>query len=507
MFGLDLSVIKNIKKAIALFSQIEKVTLYGSRAKGNYRHGSDIDITLIGKDLSLNNSVYPLIDKLDDLYLPYTFDISIFNHIDNDDLIEHILTAGKVFYEKEKVLPKGWKVKKLEEIETIEFLRGSGLPKSALSDSGKSECIHYGQLYTTYKYPVIRKVVFRTNIEGKKLSSKGDVLIPGTTTADAMGIAIARSLNKNNVVIGGDINILRTKNIDVLSDFLSYYLNGPAKVELASYANGTNILHLSNKKIKKISIPIPSLSEQKHIVVILDKTFAEIAKAETIAKTNLQNAKELFESYLNNIFTRKSNDWGEKKWGDLCHFVRGPFGGSLKKSMFVKDGYVVYEQKHAIHNHFNQLRYFVNEDKFNEMKRFEVMPGDIIMSCSGVTLGRVAVIPKNIKKGIINQALLKLTPNELINVDFLKHWLRSNIFQKIIFEHSGGAAIPNVPAAKIMKEIMIPVPSIEKQLTIIRDIESTLIETKKLEKIYQQKIVNLEEFKKSFLQKAFNGEL
>jgi type I restriction enzyme S subunit len=141
------------------------------------------------------------------------------------------------------------------------------------------------------------------------------------------------------------------------------------------------------------------------------------------------------------------------------------------------------------------------------MKRFEVLPGDIIMSCSGVTLGRVAVIPSNIKRGIINQALLKLTPNKSINVDFLKHWLRSNIFQNIIFEHSGGAAIPNVPSAKIMKEIIIPVPSIVKQLEIVQTIEEMLSETKKLETIYQQKIDDLDELKKSILQKAFNGEL
>ncbi|MFT7003858.1 MAG: type I restriction enzyme S subunit, partial [Sulfurimonas sp.] len=117
-------------------------------------------------------------------------------------------------------------------------------------------------------------------------------------------------------------------------------------------------------------------------------------------------------------------------------FVRGPFCGSLKKSMFKDEGYVVYEQKHAIHDHFNQLRYFIDEDKFNEMKRFEVKSGDIIMSCSGVTLGRVAIIPDNVKTGIINQALLKLTPKEGVFVHFIKHWLRSKIFQDIIFEYA-----------------------------------------------------------------------
>ena len=207
------------------------------------------------------------------------------------------------------------------------------------------------------------------------------------------------------------------------------------------------------------------------------------------------------------IFDKPKNYWERKKWGDLCNFVRGPFGGSLKKSVFTEEGYVVYEQKHAIHDHFNELRYFIDEEKFNEMKRFEVRPGDLIMSCSGVTLGRVAVIPEGIKRGIINQALLKLTPNAGVAVHFLKNWLRSKKFQDIIFEHSGGAAIPNVPSAKILKDILIPLPTFKTQIEVVNQIELMLTETRKLEAIYQKKIDDLEELKKSILQKAFSGEL
>jgi type I restriction enzyme S subunit len=129
------------------------------------------------------------------------------------------------------------------------------------------------------------------------------------------------------------------------------------------------------------------------------------------------------------------------------------------------------------------------------------------MSCSGVTLGRVAIVPENIQRGIINQALLKLTPKKNVSVHFIKHWLRSNIFQKIIFEYAGGAAIPNVPAAKILKDILIPFPSLKEQNQIVDNIELMLVETKRLEAIYQQKINDLEELKKSVLQKAFAGEL
>jgi type I restriction enzyme S subunit len=141
------------------------------------------------------------------------------------------------------------------------------------------------------------------------------------------------------------------------------------------------------------------------------------------------------------------------------------------------------------------------------MKRFELKPGDIIMSCSGVTLGRVAVVPEHIQPGIINQALLKLTPNKNVSVHYLKYWLRSKGFQDIIVKYSKGAAIPNVPSAKILKDIKIPLPSFKEQNQIINNIELVIEKTKKLEAIYQKKLANLEELKKSLLQKAFNGEL
>ncbi len=102
-YGLTSETMTVITDAISDISTIETVLLYGARAKGNYRNGSDIDITLLGQALTLDNSVYPLMDKLDDSYLPYTFDISIFEQIDNKDLIENIKRLGEIFYMKSKM--------------------------------------------------------------------------------------------------------------------------------------------------------------------------------------------------------------------------------------------------------------------------------------------------------------------------------------------------------------------------------------------------------------------
>ena len=114
----------------------------------------------------------------------------------------------------------------LEKQEKVQFLRGQGISKKDIIKNGKYKCIHYGEIYTLYEI-IIKKVISKTDYEGKILSCKGDVLIPSTTTADALGIAVARSLNENRVILGADINIIRTKNKFILSDYLALLISTP----------------------------------------------------------------------------------------------------------------------------------------------------------------------------------------------------------------------------------------------------------------------------------------
>jgi len=104
-FGLQESVIQQICAVLAKYPQVQKAVLYGSRAKGTYKNGSDIDLTLVGdEDLSLH-VLYRIADELDDLLLPYTFDLSIFSHISDPDVVEHIQRVGVTFYERAEAHP------------------------------------------------------------------------------------------------------------------------------------------------------------------------------------------------------------------------------------------------------------------------------------------------------------------------------------------------------------------------------------------------------------------
>jgi len=234
---------------------------------------------------------------------------------------------------------------------------------------------------------------------------------------------------------------------------------------------------LMNNVMATITIPLPPLSVQQEIV-------SKIEQYEKI----IAGAKQVVENYKPQIDIKP--EWEMVELGKVCELVRGPFGGSLKKEIFIENGYAVYEQSHAIYENFEQFRYFISDDKFNEMKRFEVKPNDIIMSCSG-TMGKVAIIPIKAPKGIINQALLKISTNKILLPSFLKLWMESDNFQKQLHSNVQGSAIVNVASVSILKLLKIPLLPIEYQSQVVAQIEKEqqlVNANKELIKIYEQKI-------------------
>lgn len=229
----------------------------------------------------------------------------------------------------------------------------------------------------------------------------------------------------------------------------------------------------------KIKIPMPPLSIQKEIVEQIE-----------MYQNVIDGAKQVVDNYKPTI--KISPYWEMGSLHEFCDFVRGPFGGSLKKEIFVDDGYLVYEQYHAINNDFDFGRYFITEQKFKEMKRFEVFANDILISCSG-TMGKIAIVPETHKKGIINQALLKLTPKSTVLPMFVKLYLESSVIQKKYFTNQSGAAIQNVVSVKELKEIPFPNISIDEQRAIVEQVVAEMDKVKECEeliKIFEKKITD-----------------
>jgi type I restriction enzyme S subunit len=288
----------------------------------------------------------------------------------------------------------------------------------------------------------------------------------------------------------------------ILSAYLFYFMTS---VDLFEFSNKAALPSIRQSTVSEWEIPVPSLEEQQRIVGILDEAFEQISNSLNHNEFNLKSASSIMSRGIDHEFLNKDT-WIEQQFGDVCNFVRGPFGGSLKKAFFVDNGYAVYEQSHAIYDQFETVRYFIGDEKFSEMQRFELKSGDLIMSCSG-TIGKIAIVPDGIKPGIINQALLKLTPNESILPEFLKYWMKSMDFQAAIKLHSGGAAIQNVASVKILKQITIHLPSLETQKEIIEKLNLLTHASQELEGLFHEKKEATTELKQSILQEAFNGTL
>ena len=185
-----------------------------------------------------------------------------------------------------------WEEKKLGEIAF--FSKGKLISKEDITEEGV-ECIRYGELYTIYKEK-IEKVVSKTKLEKNKLilSEKNDVIIPSSGET-AIDIAVASCVMKDGVALGADLNIIKTKENGL---YLAYFINNPAKLELASLAQGASVIHLYEKHLKLLNIKIPTLEEQEKIADFLSSIDSKI---ESIEK-ELERLKEFKRGLLQQMF-------------------------------------------------------------------------------------------------------------------------------------------------------------------------------------------------------------
>ena len=236
--------------------------------------------------------------------------------------------------------------------------------------------------------------------------------------------------------------------------------------------------HVYAKDLIAMEIPLPPLAEQERIVAELDG-YRKI----------IEGTRQVIANYKPTI--KIDPTWPMLELSDIAMMKRGPFGGSLKKEIFVQTGYKVYEQKHAIQKDISIGTYFINKQKFDEMQEFAVAPGDIIISCSG-TMGRVYILPLDAPKGIINQALLKVTiDRDKTLAEYVELILSSEEVQSKYFRDTSGAAIQNVASMKEMRAIPIPLPPLDIQREIVAAIETerSLVDVnRKLVEIFEKKI-------------------
>jgi len=287
---------------------------------------------------------------------------------------------------------------------------------------------------------------------------------------------------------------------NVSSQFVNLWLKSPRFFEQLDRGNGATVDTLTIQKLQSVKIGIPPLSEQQRIVAILDEAFDAIAAARANAEQNRQNARALFESYLQSILLNKK--WVWKTIGDLCEKVE--YGSSAKSQ---PEGKIPVLRMGNIQNgqfDWGNLVYTSNKD---EIAKYLLKHNDVLFNRtnSPELVGKTAIY-KSEKPAIFAGYLIKIhRVEELLDGDYLNYFLNSKIaldYGKTVVSSSVNQA--NINGSKL-KGYPIPAPSIEEQRNIVAKLDALRDETQRLESLYQRKIDALDELKQSLLQQAFSG--
>jgi len=293
-------------------------------------------------------------------------------------------------------------------------------------------------------------------------------------------------------------------DIKILPKYLHYHmlLHWKALGTKQQYGSATNFIKIGN--FKDYEVQYPPLPEQQRIVSILDEAFATIAKAKANAEQNLKNAKELFESYLQGVFEKKGDGWEIKPLGEVSKINYG----YTEKASFDEVGpkflRITDIQENGVD--WETVPYCKCSDK--DLPKYKLETGDIVFARTGATTGKSYLID-NPPNSVFASYLIRLRMNSINEFipEFISYFFQTKTYWDKINAGISGSAQGGFNATKLGElEFHFP-KSKEAQLTIVRQLDALRAETQKLEAVYQKKIDDLEELKKSVLQKAFAGEL
>ena len=370
-----------------------------------------------------------------------------------------------------------WKAEQLDNIATLS--KGIGISKEQLSEDGEP-CILYGELYTKYKSEIIKQVESKTDINGSKLkrSKANDVIIPcsGETAVD---IATARCVPFDNILFGGDLNVISLHQYD--GAFMSYQLNGKRKYDIARVAQGVSIVHLYGEHLKAIKTYNPTLPEQQKIAKLLSLLDDRIDTQNKI----IEKYESLIQAISQKVL-RPSEYWNEYRLCELADIRSGYSGNQVSH----KTAYAVSRIETISKHRIDMLRVGYVQDIPSEYK---LNVGDILFSNinSIQYIGNTAFVDKeyNLYHGM---NLLRIIPKpSLVIPRFLHLILCTSMaikhFQSICNKAVSQASINQTSLGKIMLHIP-PLTCQEQICNVFESVEQRLnLEVYYLKRIQLQK--------------------
>ena len=390
-------------------------------------------------------------------------------------------------------MKKGWQTKRLSEVSSMNY----GYTESASSEPVGPRFLRITDIQDDrVDWDRVPFCKIESADLPKYCLASGDIVFART------GATTGKSFLVNDppsAVFASYLIRLRLLDQQLLPEFVSLFFQTAGYWQsIKEGSSGSAQGGFNATKLGELRIPVPPLSEQRRIVGLLDEAFGGLATAQAHAAQNLQNARDLFESHLNAVFTQRGESWVEKTLGDVCEFV----GGSQPpKAVFSK-------AKTPDSIRLIQIRDYKSDSHVVYIPKSQAKR---LCTVEDIMIGRYGPPIFQILKGLegaYNVALMKAVPDEIqVNRGFLFYFLKHPAILEYVIYHSERAAGQIGVTKEALEAYPIALPSLDKQAAIATNIENLSAETQRLTRIYEQKLAALAALKKSLLHQAFSGEL
>jgi len=394
----------------------------------------------------------------------------------------------------------GWEMKKIGEI--ANFSQGIQVGLKYHEHSPKEGYVRFIRIVDyTQNTDDIRYV----KDPGAKYYVKEDDIVmvrygtPGLIGRGKSGV-IANNLFKISIISNG-----------ITNNYLSLYLSQSHIQTYLSTQGSSTMPALTFGQLKKVEILYPkSLPEQKKIVTLLDAAFAKIDQAKANIEKNIANAKELFQSKLNAIFSQRGDGWEERTLKEMTTKIGSgstPKGG---QSSYKESGISLIRSMNVHDDGFRKKKLaFIDDEQASKLKNVTIQENDVLLNITGASVARCCIVDNAFLPARVNQHVSIIRLKEgLMNYKFLHYALTSKQTKSLLLDiGSQGATRQSITKVQIENfRIAFPI-SIDVQDKLVNSLDELRKQTTQVEMKYNQKLIDLNELKKSLLQKAFAGEL
>jgi type I restriction enzyme S subunit len=390
--------------------------------------------------------------------------------------------------------------------DVCDFIGGSQPAKSNfvydLTDLDKSE---YARLIQIRDYKSDKHIVYIPKSSTKKFCKVDDVMI------GRYGPPVFQILRG----LEGAYNVALMKAVPkseaLNKEYLFYFLMSPSIqnyiVKLSERAAGQT--GVNKPALHGFPILVPSIPEQKRIVALLDTAFADLEQTRAKTEQNLKNARELFDSYLQQVFSQKGEGWVETTLGSEINLLTG-FAFKSKEYVTHSDSTPLIRGDNIVQGklRWDDVKRWSN-DTASDYEKYQLEADDIViaMDRTWVKAGmKFSKITSEDLPALLVQRVARLRALDTINSDYLYHLVGSKLFENYVLSIQTGLGVPHI-SGKQIQAFSFNKPVIEQQTILVLTMNTLKSEVIKLETIYQKKLEAIDELKNSILQKAFSGEL